>query len=174
LGNPLTADKVFSSLALFNVVKSTMGTFFPQAMEKMAECSVSATRIVAFLQLPEVNDMLDKQANSESRPIDDDVAVSFDQANFTWATSSAAAMEALLDSKRKKQNAQPAKSEAVAQTDVKDQPGNKESQSQEDALLNMKQPTEKPTPERLVLKNITLQLMKNELLVVVGPVGRYV
>ena len=151
-----------------------MGIFFPQSMERMAECTVSATRIVAFLQLPEVNDLIEQQqqANDESMATDQNVALSFHQADFTWATSSAVAMEALLDSKRKKQNDQPAKSKAVAQTDAKDQLENKKVISQEGTLIDATQPTEESISERLILKNITLQLMKNELLVVVGPVGR--
>ncbi|RKP26406.1 P-loop containing nucleoside triphosphate hydrolase protein, partial [Syncephalis pseudoplumigaleata] len=116
-GNPLTPDKVFTCMALFNVIRNTIGIFFPQAVEKLAECTVSVRRIVAFLQLPEVDDLRMEEAGTaadkEDSPPSDKVAVSFKQASFTWATP----------------------------------------------------------PHPLVLDGITLDIMKDELLVVVGPVG---
>ncbi|KAI9595888.1 ABC transporter type 1, transmembrane domain-containing protein [Syncephalis fuscata] len=174
-GNALTPDKVFTSLALFNVMRTTMGVFFPMAIEKWAECTVSVRRIVAFLQLPEVSDLLINE--TETAPADTDdtpnsqAIISFGQANFTWATRSAAAMNALLKTDKKKKD-----TDTLAITDTKAPPVN--ALIEEETIAVSKMPsikksvsTDDTLPEQLVLEDITLDLMKDELLVVVGPVG---
>jgi hypothetical protein len=78
-GNKLKADIVFSSLALFNIVRTTMGTFFPTAVERIAECMVSARRIFEFLQLPELDVHTEKITSASA-----DAVLIFDHASFSW------------------------------------------------------------------------------------------
>ncbi|KAI8051429.1 hypothetical protein BDF22DRAFT_690688 [Syncephalis plumigaleata] len=146
-GHPLTPDKIFTSIALFNVLRSTLGIFFPQAIEKLAECNVSVQRIGAFLQLPEVSDLL--------------------------ATKSAAAMNDLLKGTKEIENSNSTSTKSsakIAQTTTSDEKTTPMNDPTSYVSADLSS-TEDFLPQQLVLNRINLDIMKDELLVVVGPVG---
>ncbi|KAK3817781.1 MAG: P-loop containing nucleoside triphosphate hydrolase protein [Benniella sp.] len=58
-GNALTPDKVFVSLTLFNILRLAMTSYFPKALESLAEVRVSVRRITDFLLLPELRSIED-------------------------------------------------------------------------------------------------------------------
>ncbi|XP_078483709.1 ATP-binding cassette sub-family C member 4 [Ciona intestinalis] len=58
LGGHLTPSKVFSAIALYNVLRTSMGLFFPLAIEKLSESLISLKRIQNFLMLDEIDDDL--------------------------------------------------------------------------------------------------------------------
>ncbi|KAF4521035.1 hypothetical protein B566_EDAN002530 [Ephemera danica] len=53
-GNELTAEKVFVTASLFNILRTTMTMMFPQAIAQTAEITVTLRRIQGFLILDEV------------------------------------------------------------------------------------------------------------------------
>eukprot|EP00937_MAST-01D_sp_MAST-1D-sp2_P002959 g2959.t1 len=54
LGHVLTRRKIFTCMALFNLLQFGMGLVFAKAMEAVAECRVTIKRLQAFLELAEV------------------------------------------------------------------------------------------------------------------------
>uniref|UniRef100_A0A665T414 Multidrug resistance-associated protein 4 n=2 Tax=Echeneis naucrates TaxID=173247 RepID=A0A665T414_ECHNA len=54
LGNSITASSVFVTVSLYGTIKLTVTLFFPLAVEKVSETSVSIHRITNFLLLEEV------------------------------------------------------------------------------------------------------------------------
>ncbi|ORY02314.1 P-loop containing nucleoside triphosphate hydrolase protein [Basidiobolus meristosporus CBS 931.73] len=86
-GNSLRPDKVFVSLTLFNVVRLTMTSFFPQALATISESFVSARRIRDFLMLTELKHLESVDSNdgglrSSNRP---GVLLELKEAAFNWA-----------------------------------------------------------------------------------------
>jgi len=85
VGDPLSADKVFTSLTLLNIVRLTMCNFFPKGMQFMSESRVSMNRIQQFLSLPEIgknqNDEVEMEIlNEKSR----DTLIVMKNASFSW------------------------------------------------------------------------------------------
>ncbi|KAI9595929.1 hypothetical protein BDF19DRAFT_422368 [Syncephalis fuscata] len=147
IGNELQPDIVFSSLALLNIVRLAVGTRFPAALRLLAECIVAARRIVSLLTLPENAPLsIDDSRSLISDPSLNDSSVSkpimeFRNANFTWAPLT----QPLL----------PVKSKVIA---------NKHEMATDIPLKSNSEANN-------VLKNISFDLLDEELLVVVGPVG---
>uniref|UniRef100_H2YL84 Uncharacterized protein n=1 Tax=Ciona savignyi TaxID=51511 RepID=H2YL84_CIOSA len=56
LGGELTPSLVFSAVALYNVLRTSMGLFFPLAVEKLSESLISLKRIQNYLMLDEIED----------------------------------------------------------------------------------------------------------------------
>lgn len=56
MGDVLTAEKAFLTLALFNVVKLSMTLFFPNAIQMTSEALISIQRIENFLNLEQVDE----------------------------------------------------------------------------------------------------------------------
>ena len=56
MGDILTAEKAFLTLAFYNVVKLSMTNFFPLAIQFISETSISIKRIQNFLLMEEVSE----------------------------------------------------------------------------------------------------------------------
>ncbi|EPZ35647.1 ABC transporter domain-containing protein [Rozella allomycis CSF55] len=80
IGEPIEAAVLFPSIALFNIIKLTMCLFFPIAVQFTAEAAVSAKRVEEILLQEEVKKDLKQIECLET----EDVAISMDDATFTW------------------------------------------------------------------------------------------
>eukprot|EP00899_Mesostigma_viride_P010623 jgi/Mesvir1/19562/Mv07034-RA.1 len=58
IGKELTTAKVFFAVALFNLPRLWMGSFFPLGVEKISECYVTCQRLQRFLLLEEAHGAL--------------------------------------------------------------------------------------------------------------------
>ncbi|KAF9951457.1 hypothetical protein BGZ72_007038 [Mortierella alpina] len=156
-GKMLTPDKVFVSLALFSTLRMSMTSYFPQAIEAMAEVRVSVRRITDFLLLPELKSI--SNGDREDAGDDDsylgsgqrgggDSLVEMRDASFSWTISTESKNEILELSAKERQEAQ-------------------EMSKQESG----DGPIPLSSPKKAILSNITMTLRRDELLAIVGPVG---
>ncbi|XP_011404304.1 PREDICTED: multidrug resistance-associated protein 7-like isoform X1 [Amphimedon queenslandica] len=86
LGHKLTAAKVFTSLALFNMLISPLNAF-PWVLNGLVEAWVSVKRVQEFLRLPEIDPSsyyLAAGAYPESLSSEERDAVSISNASFSW------------------------------------------------------------------------------------------
>lgn len=90
LGNRLTAAKVFTSLALFNLLRKPM-QMYPRVMNAVLDAWVSIKRLQTYLLEDEVHRRVFEKA-----PSPEAVRVSFTQASFGWAAKGNPALH-LLD-----------------------------------------------------------------------------
>ncbi|KAI9014275.1 hypothetical protein DFJ74DRAFT_681992 [Hyaloraphidium curvatum] len=104
LGNTFTADRVFVTIYLFNIVRLTLSNFFSKAVQFLSESNVSVARISEFLSLPEMSNtehdpekdraeiarLLGHKAGSE-------VLVSVREASFSWASDQASTSAAVSE-----------------------------------------------------------------------------
>ncbi|KAG0329719.1 ATP-binding cassette sub- C member 8, partial [Podila humilis] len=67
----LKPDKIFVSLTLFNVMRLTMTSFFPKALETIAETRVSVRRITDFMLLPELKSIENEFQTKTNSPDDE-------------------------------------------------------------------------------------------------------
>ncbi|KAF9984806.1 hypothetical protein BGZ75_003629, partial [Mortierella antarctica] len=158
-GKTLTPDKVFVSLALFSTLRLSMTSYFPQAIEAMAEVRVSVRRITDFLLLPELKSIDNGNEDRDLDVGDDDpeldanhrsshILVEMRDASFSWVISTETKNEILeLSAKEQKEAHEAAKQE----------------NDDESIRLN--------SPKKTILSNITMNLRRDELLAIVGPVG---
>ncbi|XP_066282147.1 ATP-binding cassette sub-family C member 10-like [Branchiostoma lanceolatum] len=82
LGNKLTAAKVFTSVALFNMLISPLNAF-PWVINGLMEAWVSVKRLQAFLQLREID--LHSYYSAEKR--EEDSAVEIRNGCFSWSSA---------------------------------------------------------------------------------------
>ncbi|KAF9435418.1 hypothetical protein BGZ76_006323 [Entomortierella beljakovae] len=165
-GKELTPDKVFVSLTLFNILRFSMTSYFPKSLEALAEVRVSVKRITDFLLLPElrkIGDGVKVQDDKNQQPDNPDsqvpeVLVEMKKASFSWSLPVDSENEIIkLSAKEKMEKA------------TQDQKNGSESTSLSTEQENH---TTSPKPEtKLILRNISISIQKNELLAVVGPVG---
>ncbi|KAG0272836.1 Multidrug resistance-associated protein 4, partial [Linnemannia gamsii] len=94
----LTPDKVFVSLTLFNILRTNMTSYFPQAIQAWAGVRVSVKRISDFLLLPEIRGI---ESDAGATDADDtlgqggvkayqdlpDILIDMKDASFSWAIS---------------------------------------------------------------------------------------
>ncbi|CAO3570724.1 unnamed protein product [Mortierella alpina] len=168
-GKTLTPDKVFVSLTLFNVMRLTMTSFFPKALETIAETRVSVRRITDFMLLPELKGIenefkttkpdddsgLGKIPSSIEKTLDPSVLLEMRDASFSWTVATSEKNEILeLSAKEKREK------EKKEQKDKKN--GTYQDNSDNAAPS---------TPKKAILNNITMSLRRDELLAIVGPVG---
>ncbi|KAF9939156.1 hypothetical protein BGZ65_011307, partial [Modicella reniformis] len=170
-GGTLAPDKVFVSLTLFNILRQTMTSFFPKALESMAEVRVSAKRITDFLMLPELRTIGDEledanmDLDSDSDPNPDavntkggdpilDALIEMRDASFSWAIVSEEKNEILEPSAKEKKQKEDQNKEKAHHDIHKD--------NDVVALDSLKKP---------ILSHITMSLHRDELLAIVGPVG---
>uniref|UniRef100_A0A4W4ELH5 Cystic fibrosis transmembrane conductance regulator n=1 Tax=Electrophorus electricus TaxID=8005 RepID=A0A4W4ELH5_ELEEL len=72
-GHPISASRVFVAVSLYSAVRLTVTLFFPAAIEKVSEASVSICRIKKFLLLDELvktNVMLTQKERKEASSLD--------------------------------------------------------------------------------------------------------
>ncbi|KAF9126806.1 hypothetical protein BGW39_006340 [Mortierella sp. 14UC] len=164
----LTPDKVFVSLTLFNILRVTMTSFFPKAIETLAEVRVSTKRITDFLLLPELRSIepdvdpnnKDQQEGDKAQDLPE-ILIDMKDASFSWTISTDEKNEILeLSAKERKEKEAKAKEEKAKRSLPTDSDVDFEN---DDILLD--------TSKKALLNNITMTLRRDELLAIVGPVG---
>ncbi|KAG0083944.1 hypothetical protein BGZ92_010324 [Podila epicladia] len=171
LDQTLRPDKVFVSLTLFNVMRLTMTSFFPKALETIAETRVSVRRITDFMLLPELrsieNEFQTKTDSPEDQPggpeisetsvekvLDPSVLLEMRDASFSWTVATSEKNEILeLSAKEKEQQEELEKEKAI----------HGGSAGKGIAAIH--------SPKRAILNNVNMTLRRDELLAIVGPVG---
>ncbi|KAG0374142.1 hypothetical protein BGX24_010791 [Mortierella sp. AD032] len=166
----LTPDKVFVSLTLFNILRVTMTSFFPKAIETFAEVRVSVKRITDFLLLPELRsiepdvdtDNKDRGEHQGFKAQDlPDILIDMKNASFSWTISTDEKNEILEISAKEKEEKEAKEKEAKAKKGL---PTDSDVNSDKDVMLL-------DTHKKALLNNITMTLRRDELLAIVGPVG---
>ncbi|KAG0027434.1 hypothetical protein BGZ81_005634 [Podila clonocystis] len=170
-GKTLSPDKIFVSLTLFNVMRLTMTSFFPKALETIAETRVSVRRITDFMLLPELrsieNEFQTKTDSPEDQPggpeisetsvekvLDPSILLEMRDASFSWTVATSEKNEILeLSAKEKEQQEELEKEKAIHGGSADD----------DYATIH--------SPRRAILNNVTMTLRRDELLAIVGPVG---
>ena len=66
LGEVLTAEKAFLTLALFNVVRLSMTLFFPLCIQLVSEALISVSRIQKFIEMEELDQISTSTVISQS------------------------------------------------------------------------------------------------------------
>ncbi|KAF9432868.1 hypothetical protein BGZ76_010220 [Entomortierella beljakovae] len=156
----LSPDKVFVSLTLFNVMRLTMTSFFPKALETMAEARVSVNRITDFMLIPELrsikNEFETKDqedttsefmeiSDAKGKDLDPSLLVKMNNASFSWKLATGEKNGHLEKASK----------------------GNAGDEKQKDSIDNQTV----SSPKGAILNNINITLGRSELLAVVGPVG---
>ncbi|KAF9357231.1 hypothetical protein BGX26_004032 [Mortierella sp. AD094] len=167
-GKELTPDKVFVSLTLFNILRMTMTSYFPKAVESLAAVRVSVKRITDFLLLPELrrieNDFKSTDGSDEQLQQDlPDVLIEMKGASFSWAITTDDENEMLKLSVKEK--------ETRVQRE-KEMCGSSDSSTPHDSNTEVNECTILPGfTKKAIISDITISLHKGELLAIVGPVG---
>ncbi|KAF9934457.1 hypothetical protein FBU30_001950 [Linnemannia zychae] len=171
--NSLTPDKVFVSLALFNILRVTMTSYVPKALETLAEVRVSVRRIIDFLMLPELRTI---ESNADSANLGSQHTISKSQqdilgvlidmknASFSWTISTGEKNTILELSAKEKEEKEAKEKEAKAKKDVSIATSHNTAYRHDD-IVHLE------SPKKVLLSNITMSLRRNELLAIVGPVG---
>nr|CAB3219633.1 multidrug resistance-associated protein 4 [Phallusia mammillata] len=81
LGGNLTSSKVFTAIGLFNVLRVTIGIFFPNAIEKLSESLISMRRIQDFLLLDEFSTSVDASADNVEKS---NASLEFNDFTASW------------------------------------------------------------------------------------------
>ncbi|KAG0357497.1 hypothetical protein BGZ54_000320, partial [Gamsiella multidivaricata] len=164
-GKSLTPDKVFVSLTLFNILRISMTSYFPKALESMAEVRVSVKRITDFLMLPELRAIENGSQNktwaqnlkeNEKSMQDEfsDVLVEMKDASFSWAIVADEGDKILELSSKEKQ---------AKEDEGQEKPDPDDNDNNSAIALD--------SSKKAILSNITMSLRRDELLAIVGPVG---
>ncbi|KAG0247965.1 hypothetical protein BG011_000669, partial [Mortierella polycephala] len=144
-GKTLTPDKVFVSLTLFNVMRLTMTSFFPKALETLAETRVSVRRITDFMLLPELKGIENefKTADADSsedsgseKTLDPSVVLEMRDASFSWNISMDGDNEIFRLSNKEKEQVDSSDNVTVQ------------------------------SPKKAILNNVTMSLRRDELLAI--------
>ncbi|KAI9142973.1 P-loop containing nucleoside triphosphate hydrolase protein [Paraphysoderma sedebokerense] len=154
-GFQLQPDKVFTSLTLFNIMRLTMSTFFPKAIETMSETKISIQRISEFLRLQQLRREALSGDFSESDP-----AAVFNMASFSWNISSKTNVES--------------ENEAFESNTVEDSTtvdGIKEKGEEYELKLADKVESPQDAKQKLVLSDLVLSIPRHKLTTIVGAVG---
>ncbi|KAF9110432.1 hypothetical protein BGX27_006342 [Mortierella sp. AM989] len=179
-GNELSPDKVFVSLTLFNILRLSMTSYFPKALESLAEVRVSVKRITDFLLLPELRNIENdpETAGDDEQHLDQDrtlatlgshnqqqlnlpeVLIEMKDASFSWIIAADDENEILRLSAKEKEAKAEQENEACSSISAS-YDGSSEAECQ---ILSG--PTRKA-----IISDITVSICKDELLAIVGPVG---
>ncbi|XP_074597278.1 ATP-binding cassette sub-family C member 4-like [Brevipalpus obovatus] len=84
LGNLPTARVVFVTMALLNVIRGTVTTYFPQAVAALAEFKVSCGRIQKFLELQEVPKITETEVTKSKFILGEDLEITVRDLNSYW------------------------------------------------------------------------------------------
>ncbi|KAG0351318.1 hypothetical protein BG005_009221, partial [Podila minutissima] len=171
LGEELHPDKIFVSLTLFNVMRLTMTSFFPKALETIAETRVSVRRITDFMLLPELrsieNEFQTKTDSPEDQPggpeisetsvekvLDPSILLEMRDASFSWTVATSEKNEILELCAKEKEQQEELKNERAIHGG-----------SADNGIAAIH------SPKRAILNNVNMTLRRDELLAIVGPVG---
>jgi len=165
LGNQLSTDTVFTTLALFNVVRLTMASFFPKGVETVSELRISLVRLQEFLMLEELP-ARPLPSSSLSLGVE---AVSITDGTFSWASQEpeVAAMENPPPQSQSRSLFSRSRSlfsrsayQTLAEDKSKDDQG--EGAELEPVVAVRRGPA---------LSNVNLTVRMGELVAIIGPVG---
>jgi len=160
--NVLDAQKAFTSLALFNILRFPL-SMLPMMITSAIQASVSIKRINKFMRSEE----LDPSSVEKNAKSDDSEAISVANASFNWGEKDE---DDSANSNDKKKNKKDKKNGAVANGDAKPETANgKHNEGEEMKPLNGN--ANKVKIEPFSLKNIDLKIPKGSLCAVVGTVG---
>ncbi|KAI1315964.1 hypothetical protein EDD11_010603 [Mortierella claussenii] len=171
-GKALTPDKVFVSLTLFNILRLTMTSYFPKALESLAEVRVSTHRITDFLMLPELksigNEPTDEKKSGQLNKAQDrtvpEILVEMRDASYSWAIAAEKNVILELSAKEKESKEDQGTDKGSNSPILDGDDGSEEVGNRIDPIVQ--RPLKKP-----ILHHLTLTLRRDELLAVVGPVG---
>ncbi|KAJ3328427.1 Multidrug resistance-associated protein 4, partial [Gonapodya sp. JEL0774] len=195
LGNALASDKVFIALSLFNVTRQSMTGQLPKAIQFLSESMISINRIQEFLLLPEIqihNDdgdsHLDTQ-NTDEKPVSDNVLVRMKNATFAWNTDTGSfgrsILETLKDSKKDKagddgstkgqdKSTKNPKATELGESGASEAHSTAVASSRTDGTEDRTELMVSGSEHsnlKVILKDISLDLVRGKLVCVVGPVG---
>ncbi|KAF9385549.1 hypothetical protein CPC16_007924 [Podila verticillata] len=162
----LTPDKVFVSLTLFNIMRVTVTSYLPKAIESAAEVRVSAKRITDFMLLPELRSIVNefeenKTAGDDQDPVllngqglQDDkqeyleakeprTLLEMKDASFSWTVATDEKNE-ILELSAKEQEAHQTEAPMASTTN---------------------------SPKKAILNNLSVSIGSKDLVAIVGPVG---
>ncbi|KAG0347692.1 hypothetical protein BG004_007175, partial [Podila humilis] len=181
----LTPDKVFVSLTLFNILRVTVTSFIPKAIEATAEVRVSVKRITDFMLLPELrsianefednkhmdhnnNNNNNSQNRKDERPdsVQEPLArtlLEMKNASFSWTVATDETNEILeLSVKEKKLKKQQQQQQQQEQQQQESQDKKPEGESI---------PMSLNSPKKAILNDLTIAIGSQDLIAIVGPVG---
>ncbi|XP_072938675.1 ATP-binding cassette sub-family C member 10 [Epargyreus clarus] len=145
-GQPLNAPEVFTTVALINMLIAPLNAF-PWVLNGLTEAWVSIKRIQKLLDLPDMDSGQYYDRLNTNR--DEDKVIIFKNATFSWATCST----------------------------VKTQPKDKKNKGKSKKNLSKRNTQgteasgEMTTQEPFTLKELNLEIGKDELIGITGPVG---
>ncbi|KAF9378719.1 hypothetical protein CPB97_009391 [Podila verticillata] len=162
----LTPDKVFVSLTLFNIMRVTVTSYLPKAIESTAEVRVSVKRITDFMLLPELRSIENefeenKTAGDDQDPVllnekglrDDKqeyleakeprTLLEMKDASFSWTVATDEKNE-ILELSAKEQEAHQTEAPMASTTN---------------------------SPKKAILNNLSVSIGSKDLIAIVGPVG---
>ncbi|KAG0224305.1 hypothetical protein BGW42_005193 [Actinomortierella wolfii] len=184
LDETMTADKVFVSLTLFNVMRLTMTSFFPKSIETIAEARISIRRITDFLLLPELHSLEnpystkttanqdDHAAHNDKDALDSSVLVEMRNASFSWTigTDDGEKNEILEMSKEARRREAEEKLKKAKKAGLQDAQGGISEKELVEAV-DLDALASNNSNRKNILNNVTMTLRRDELLAIVGPVG---
>ncbi|KAG0352124.1 hypothetical protein BG005_008389 [Podila minutissima] len=168
--NALTPDKVFVSLTLFNILRVTVTSYLPKAIESAAEVRVSAKRITDFMLLPELRSIENEFEESKKTVGDeqDPVLLNGQGLQDSKQEYHAEAQESrtLLEMKNASFSWTVAMDEEneILELSAKEQ----EAATSMDAIP-MTSTTN--SPKKAILTNLSVSIGSKDLVAIVGPVG---
>ena len=166
--NVLDAQKAFTSLALFNILRFPM-SMLPMMITSAVQASVSIKRINKFMRSEELN----PEAVGKSEDTKAGNAITVKGASFDWGEKPTEKTDEIEKDKKNKKT--PAKNGAVNGTNGKvksDAEGHNDEEGEEEtSLINGTSTVTKQKAEPFSLKNIDLSIGTGSLVAVVGTVG---
>ncbi|KAG0024690.1 hypothetical protein BGZ81_007625 [Podila clonocystis] len=171
-GNALTPDKVFVSLTLFNIMRVTVTSYLPKAIESAAEVRVSAKRITDFMLLPELRSIENEFEETKNNVGDDQDPVLLNgqelrdnkQDSRQGYHTEAQEPRTLLEMKN-------ASFSWTIATDEKNEIlelSAKEQEVNTDAIPVISTTN---SPKKAILNNLSVSIGSKDLVAIVGPVG---
>lgn len=168
--NVLDAQKAFTSLALFNILRFPL-SMLPMMITSAIQASVSIKRINKFMRSEE----LDPNSVVKNGKSENSEAISVSNASFNWGEKEeddSTKTENTKDKKKKKGDKSPKKNGVVTNGDSKPEAANGNGNHIEgEEMKPLNGNANKIKIEPFSLKNIDLKIPKGSLCAVVGTVG---
>ncbi|KAG0331586.1 hypothetical protein BG000_010759, partial [Podila horticola] len=171
-GKALTPDKVFVSLTLFNILRVTVTSYLPKAIESAAEVRVSAKRITDFLLLPELRSIENEFKETKKTVGDDQNPVLLNgqglqdskQDSKQEYHTEAQEPRTLLEMKN-------ASFSWTVTTDEKNEILELSAKEQEANTDAIPLTSTTNSPKKVILNNLSVSIGSKDLVAIVGPVG---
>jgi len=143
-GRVLRSSDVFVALTLLQFMQAEMCMFFPRAIESIAETGVLFQRLQRLLELPETAPVL-LPSQAAPLPLPDALVLKARNVSAHWPSSGSIQLGALSESEKKKKKTRTTSSHSPS--------------------------SPLPSPPRLALKGLDVDVRRGEICGVVGPVG---